>query len=596
MSDGRAIECRTFGVLSVLVDGVAVPLGGPKQRLVLALLLCRANTVVGVSELIDALWADHPPRTAGKNLQVYVSKLRRIFGDRLDLRGHGYRLRSEPVEFDLLRFEQLAHRGRQLQLSGETDSAADLLGQCVGLWHEPLAEFADRPCLAADLDRWRELFLATLEDWAELEVRRGNHREVLAVLAAQVRPNSLRERLGAAWIRALAGSGRVKEALAHYEFVRHALADELGVDPSPALAAVHHELVGGRCGWQPPETTGGAIGHHWSPGNQLPRDLPDLVGRSAELGRVVADVTDHRGPDVVVVCGPVGQGKSAFAVHLAHLIADEFPDGQLVVDLADADGVPKPGAVVLAELLDMAGPGGVARSAAEALARWRSLVARRRLLLVLDNATSEDAVTPLLPGTRNSMVIVVSRARLSGLESVRRVRLPVLTDRESRELLGHFVGWSRMLADRRATTRILQFCGGSPLALRIVGAKLAALDHLSLADHVGQLYDAANPLDALATGGLLFRDRLDTLYRNLSAPQRAAYRRLAVLPPPPFEHGQVMAVLHGLAEPPQRALESLFECHLLGTPDHADSGCYDMPAFAYWHCRDSVASRRISVA
>ncbi|MGI5499787.1 BTAD domain-containing putative transcriptional regulator [Lentzea sp. CA-135723] len=575
-----SVECRTFDVFTVLHDGRLADIGGPKQRLLLAHLVCRANCVVSVKDLLDALWGDSPPRTAVKNLQVYVSKLRRVFGDRLCHAGNGYRLSLGPGECDLLRFEALARQGRQLLRGADTEAAMDLLGQAIALWQPPLAEFADEPSLAVELGRRQELFLVVLEDWAELAVAAGDHQQALDRLGEHVRPHALRERLGAAWIRSLAAAGRVREALAHYEHVRRTLADELGVDPGPELTAVYRQLLDGAA--TPARSAGGQ-----TPGNQLPRDVPDFVGRRAETGQVLAHLTSPHGLDVVLVSGPVGSGKTAFAVHVAHLLRDAYPDGQVLVDLADGDGTAKPADRVLAELLDLSGQD----AGPQPLGRWRRWIARRRLLIVLDNAAHEDVVRAALPGSGSSAVIVAGSTWLSGLESVLRVQLGPLGDAESRELLGRVVGSGRVLADRDAVRRILDGCERSPLAIRIAAAKLAALRHLTLAEFADRLTDQRRVLDELAVGGLTLRDRLTRWYRGLSEQHRAACRRIAELPPPPFGHGLVAAALTGLSTSEDLLLESLLEANVLTAPDAEVVACeasYEMPAATYWLLREVV--------
>jgi DNA-binding SARP family transcriptional activator len=558
-----AVDCRTFGELTVHVGDVAVDLGGPKQRLLLALLLCRANSVVGVDELTEALWSDEPPRTARKNIQVYISKLRKVFGDRLTHVGRGYRLRVGPADCDLTRFEQLARGGRQ-------EGGVDQLAQAIALWGErPFAEFGDEHCLAAEVDRRHELFLSALEDWAELEIDRGNHRDVLTRLADHIRPHALRERLGAAWMRALGAAGRGNEALAHFEFVRRALADELGVDPGPALTRVHGNLLRG----EPSSIARTSLG------NQLPRDLTDFVGRTGEIHQVVENFAAARGHDVVVVSGPVGAGKSAFAVHVAHLLADAFPDGTLILDLRAADGTAKSVGDLLAELLDMVGLR-CEQSPSRALAVWRSWLAGRRVLLVLDNATGEDVVRTLLPGGGGA--IVTSWNRLSGLESVLRVDLPALSESESMELMGRIIGHGRVLADARSAREILGYCEGSPLAVRITGAKLAALRHVRLADYLERLRRSGCLLDEMAVGGLAVRARYESFYRNLSELQREGFRRV-VRVSAPFEHGRLVEALGDLGSGGESALEALFECNLLSVPDcevTAHCASYGMSVFA----------------
>ncbi|WP_163569747.1 NB-ARC domain-containing protein [Fodinicola feengrottensis] len=352
------------------------------------------------------------------------------------------------------------------------------------------------------------------------------------------------------------------------------MADELGIDPSPELALTYSQVISGS--GRTPATRPLALG------NQLPRDLPDFVGRAAEIDQVAER---FGAVNVLVVSGPIGSGKSAFAVHIGHLVRDNFPDGQVMLDLAEADGSPKSVTAVAAELLDLIGIGGQVCPPSSALARWRSWIARRRLLLVLDNAVREDVVRAVLPGSRTSGVIVTSRHRLSGVESVLRVTLPPLTDTEGVELLGRIAGRGRVLADRRSATEILDCCEGLPLAVRIVGAKLTALRHLRLLDYSARFRDSPCVLDEMAAGELELRPRYEAFYRNLTELQKAAYHAVAWLPPPPFEHDQVIAALPA---PGVRALESLFECHLLSAPDREVGlgyARYDMPAFAYWFCR-----------
>jgi len=580
----HALECRAFGELAVVTGGTPVCIGGPKQRLLLAVLLLRANSAVRTDELVETLWADQPPRTARKNLQVYVSKLRKVFGDRLTHTACGYRLGLDADCCDLLRFEQLIRAGRRAAREGDRAAARRLLGEAVAGWQgPPLTEFGDVPALAVAADRFQELYLSVLEDWAELELADGEHRLVLERTEEQARAHPLRERLAAVWMRALARSGRGNEALAHFDTVRRTLARELGVDPGPALAELHGRLLRGEGAARPAPSrpSAGAC-----PGNQLPRDLPDFVGRATELHLLTGHLAQGSDRAVAVVCGPVGCGKSAFAVHAAHRLAAAFPDGGLLVEL-DA----KPLAAAVRELLDMAGLDG-GRSPAHALALWRSWIAERRLLLVLDNAAREDVVRALLPGSGPSGVIVTSRSRLSGLESVLRVGLPPLSDTEGVELLARIIGPDRVTADRPSAHRLLDCCEGSPLLVRIAGARLDALRHVRLADYADRLCWTPRLLDEMAVGGLALRTRYEDFYRTLSDRQRAAYHRVAALTPP-FGHSEVIAALAGLADTAQLAVESLVECNLLTAPGgevSAHSTVYGMSALAHGFAREQLAA------
>ncbi|MFI6349179.1 BTAD domain-containing putative transcriptional regulator [Streptomyces sp. NPDC050560] len=545
-------------------------LGGPKPRLLLALLVARANSAFRVGDLIDALWGERPPRTARKNLQVYVSRLRRAFGPALVHTQGGYLLRLAPEDCDLVRFEELARHGRRLARDGDP-GAAEALRRAVGLWRcRPLAEFDTAPEVAAAVDRLERLFLDVLEDWAELALDCGESAVVLERLQDVARPQVPRERLAAVWMRALASVGRANEALAYYEEVRRALAGELGVPPGPVLTALHARLL------RPP---GPGRPRPERPGNQLPRDLPDFVGRAEQVERVVAELAEPASGagGVLVVSGPVGVGKTAFAAHTAHLLASAFPDGLLMVELGG-----RPQDAVLGELLDAAGAprGG---SPAQELARWRSWVARRRLLVVLDDAVWGRSAQALLPGAGPSAALVTSRYRLGGMPAAVHVDLPPLCPEEGVELLGRVVGHGRVVSDPAAAHRIVDLCEGLPLALRATGARLNTLRHVPLADYARRLRAAPCLLDEMAVGELVLRERYEAFWRDLPEPQRAAYRSVA-------------AHTHAPAAParptPADAPESLLECHLL-TPPNAEVSAhlvaYRMSRFAYEFGRERAA-------
>ena len=528
------VSITAFGELAVLGAGARVDPAGRKPRLLLALLVSRANAVVRVSELLDALWDGGPPPSAHKNLQVYVSKLRRVFGERLGYVHGGYRLRLEPERCDLLLFEQSALAGRARARAGDARGALDAFGRAVALWSgRPLEEFDGVPSVSSAVERLEELFLSALEEWAELELDRGGHRAVLDRMQDHVGPHGLRERLAAAWMRALAAAGRANEALAYFESVRRKLSRELGVPPGPALVRLHGGLL------RSPAAMAGAPG----PGNQLPRGVPDFVGRSEQVHRAAAYLGTGAG-GALVVSGPVGIGKSVFALHVAHLVSAAYPDGAVFVE---AGG--RPAEAVLRTALETVGLEG-AGSEARMRARWRAWIAGRRVLLVLDDAAGDEVVGALLPGSGAGALIVTSRFRLSGLEAVERADLDPLTEAESLDLLGRIVGPGRVLADPAAARRIAGLCEGLPLAVRATGARLDALRHIRPADYAERLRDAACLLDEMHAGGLSLRERYRAFWRDLPQPSRRAYRRLAALaaasPPGPLELD--LAVLEALRE------------------------------------------------
>ena len=546
-----------FGELCVWNDGTdPADLGGPKPRLLLALLVSQANNVWSVDGLIDALWADRPPRSAKKNLQVYVSRLRRVLGGRLTHTPGGYLLRLDPSECDLLRFEELVRTGRRRARDREPGSACDALAEALELWRDrPLMEFGDVPHLTAAVERLQEMHVSALEEWAELENDRAGHALVLDRLQEHVTRHPLRERLAAAWITALAAAGRQSEAAAHFDAVRRALVRELGVAPGPALTVLHRRLL------EAP-----APGRRPGLGNQLPRDLPDFVGRADEVQRTLGYFRGRREGGVMVVSGPVAVGKSALANHVAHLLADAFPDGLIMAELGNRSL-----GSVLRTLLDSVGLPKT-QNVAQALARWRTWVADRRILLVLDDAVGQQTVLALLPGSGASCTLVTSRYRLSGLEAVARVELPPFQEAEATELLGRIIGFGRVMSDQASARRIVRSCEGLPLAVRIAAAKLDSLRHVRLADYADRLSGARSLLDEMAVGELVLRERYEAFWRDLPQQQRLAYRRLAALTPP-FRYDQVFS-----------EVEELHECNLLMPPTgevSAHMASYGMSGFTH---------------
>lgn len=563
----------TFGELAVVGAGARVDPGGGKPRLLLAVLVSRANTVVRVPELTEILWEDAPPPSAHKNLQVYISMLRRIFGDRLSHVHGGYRLRLEPERCDLLLFEQSAFAGRRRALDGDAEGAVEALGRAVALWNgRPLEEFDGVPSVRRVVERLEELFLSALEEWAELQLDRGGHRAVLDRLQDYVASHGLRERLAAAWMRALAAHGRANEALAHFETVRRDLARELGIQPGPTLVRLHGWLL------RSPAAVTGAPG----PGNQLPRDLPDFVGRSQEVRRAAAYLGAGAG-GVLLVSGPVGVGKSAFAIHVAHLVSGAYPDGAVFVEAGGQ--LPE---TVLRTALETVGLDSEG-SAARVGARWRAWIARRRLLLVVDDAPGDQVVSALLPGSGASAVIVTSRYRFSGIEAVERADLPALTEDESVDLLGRIVGPGRVRADPAATHRITGLCEGLPLAVRATGSRLDALRHVRPTDYADRLRDAPCLMDEMHVGGLSLRDRYRAFWRDLPQPSRRAYRRLAALAP---ASDRPHSAFLEPRELDLATLEALMECNLLITPRaevSAHMARYGISRFVYEFTRDIPA-------
>lgn len=525
------LEFRVLGPLQVLADGTPLALGGLKPRQVLGTLLLAANQAVSVDHLIGVLWPTGPPRSAAANVRTYVSGLRAVLGDRLRGRPPGYSISIAAAELDLDRFAELTTEARRLRERDQPDRALALLCAAEALWRgDPLADLPQSPLWTAVLHPLAERRLTARQDRLRLQLAIGDAAAAIAELRGLVAEHPLREGLWAQLISALYGAGRRAEALAAYAALRRTLADELGVDPGPAVHRLYLTLLA-----EPTATAGhDEAARAVAPVCLLPADVPDFTGRAGPLADLLAHLTAAHPaaavPSLAVVSGPPGIGKSALAVHAAHAVRRHFPDGQLYLDLGGTDDRPRAVPDLLGELLRTLGTacGGSGLNGKEMAARYRARLAARRALLVLDNAACADQIRPLLPASGGCAVLVTSRSRLTELPGARQFELEPLTPAEAHELLAAIAGRDRIAAEPVAADRIVRACGGLPLAVRAAGAKLAARRGWPLRVLADRLADEPRRLGELRFGRLDVAASIDASYRRLPADAALAYRRLAL--------------------------------------------------------------------
>ena len=571
-----------LGPLEVAADGGVVPLRSAKLRVLLAVLLCRANQPVSIDTLGDCLWpADRPP-SAPDNLRGYVHRLRRVLadGNRLVHDPAGYRLTVRDGELDVAVFRELASRGQRALADGEPGLAGQLLHRAMALWRG--AAFAGLPEVSLLRDEavaLEEYRLHVLEERINADLATGRHSDLIAELCGHVSAHPLRERFHAQLMLALYRSGRQGDALQAYQDFRERLVAELGIEPGPELQQLQQAILRadpaiydtGRAAW--PQAT------PRRPQAQLPADVTWFTGRAGYLRQLDELAAGGRqagaGPVLALVTGAPGAGKTAIAVHWAHRAAGRFVDGQLYVKLrGHAPGPPARPEGALAQMLRALGvdPLRIPADADEAAAEFRSLVAGKRLLIVLDDAQSADQVRPLLPGSAACMVVVTSRNRLTGLvacDGAYRLTVTPLPLREASRLLKRIIGAKPTTRDLAATTELARLCACLPLALRIAAANLTSTPDQSVSAYVRRLAaaDRVAELRAESDEQASMYTAFDLSYRGLSAAERKAFRLLGIAPGPDIGVAAA-ASLTGL--PPGQALailDRLTAAHLID--DHA---------------------------
>ena len=491
-------------------------IGAPKWRSVLAALLIYPGQIVSAETLIGELWRDEPPARAANLVSIYVLRLRRLMDDPdghlLVTRAPGYLLRVSGDETDALLFEAMVRDGRRAFAAGDPEGAASRLTEALGLWYgRPLADVPPTPLVEAEAERLAELRLGAGELRITAELALGGHEQAVSELRRLLADHPLREGLWLLLMRALDGAGRHAEALEVYGQARDAISEQLGVDPGAELRQLHAELLakdtaapagvitagavlapGGATPLGTPPLSGGLPAPPNPPGPargaaapasrpaQLPADVADFTGRDEQVKRL-SDLLSGTGASgdpgavrIAVVAGAGGLGKTSLAVHAAHRVRRRFPDGQLYVDLLGATAAPLLPADVLARFLRDLGVDGrdIPVDEDERAARYRTTLAGRRMLVVLDNARDAAQVRPLLPGSASSAVLVTTRSRMPDLASTKLVDLNVLDDDEALKLFVKVVGEQRAAAEPEATAELLDACAGLPLAIRICAARL----------------------------------------------------------------------------------------------------------------------------
>lgn len=586
-------EFCLLGPLVVRRGGDVVPIQPGKQRILLAMLLLNANLAVPLDDLAEALWDARAPMSARVTVQNYVKRLRHALGDtghcRIRTQPCGYLISVDAGELDLTRFEALQAGAREAARTGSWERAAAQLRMALSLWRgAPLTDAPSDLLALREMPRLIEMRLQALEARIDADLHLGRHADVIVELRQLTAANPLRERLHTLLMLALHRCGQQAEALAAYQQVRRVLVDELGTEPSRDLRRLHQRILTNDPALdvpaaippaRQPEPRGGAV--MTRPPHVVPRQLPAaatiFAGRLGEmkaLHRLLDQAAAGAGRTVVIslIGGTPGVGKTALAVHWAHQVAEQFPDGQLYIDLRgfDPSGTPVKPADAVRRFLDaLEVP--AERIPANTDAQqdlYRSLLAGKRLLIVLDNANDVAQVRPLLPGCPGSLVVVTSRCQLAGLaaaEGAHSLSLDVLSEQEARELLALRLGAQRLAGEPEAVGELTELCARLPLALAIVAARAAAHSSFPLAALVAELRDVSDRLDALDAGeaATSVRAVFSWSYRKLTGPAARMFRLLGVHPGPDITVPAAASLAGVPPEQARRALAELTRSHLL---------------------------------
>ncbi|MFH8470879.1 AfsR/SARP family transcriptional regulator [Streptomyces sp. NPDC017991] len=530
-------------------------LGSPQQRVVLAALLLRRGRLVTLSEMIDAVWGEHPPSAAVSVLRTYVSRLRKALAQEgtslITSATDGYVLDLPEGYLDLDVFEQRVTEAKS-QANSHRSAAAALLHEALHLFEgTPLAGLPG-PMAEAERSRLTEKRLNAVEDRLLLDLQLGRHHDVIAELVVLTGSHPLRERLWQLLMLSLYRSERPAEALATYRRARGVLATELGVDPGAALREMHDRILSADPSLIESPAAGEASNaveqeppaavHHLARPAQLPADSAAFVGCTAELNQMRAVLraqSEQSGtPMIYAMAGMAGVGKSTLAVHWAHEIAHRFPDGQLYLNLRgfDPTGPIMPSEEAVRTFLDALGvPAQRTPVGHDAqVGMYRSLLASKKILIVLDNAHDSAQVRPLLPVTFGCAAIVTSRKRLPGLvvnEGAHALSLSPLEKTEAHDFLVRRLGETRIsAAEPEATNELVERCAGLPLALAIVAARAAAHPHFSLSSIAEDLKVRHDSLDPFACDDLSIdvRTIFSWSYDSLTEPASRLFRLLGL--------------------------------------------------------------------
>lgn len=560
-------DFRILGPLAVRTGGRELTVSSPKQRVLLASLLLRADQVVTSDELIRRLWDDQPPRDTRAALHVHTTRLRALLREALDLgdpsvietHPGGYRLAMDPVALDLTRYRKAAREARVARSEGDADRELAAVERALAEWRGDPFETVPSASLQTEVvPQLAEERLTLVERRVALVLGLGGSADLIPQLRALATEHPVRERLREYLMRALHSSGQVAAALEEYRDYYRMLDRELGLPPGQELQELHRQLLaetgelhtprtspsGDRDAYRAPElrrpagTQPANPSAPWMVHRQLPPEPTHFVGREELLEQVVAALTPRQRAAVPLVSlvGPPGIGKTALALRAAHRLSFAYPDGQWYVRLHDARGGARPVHDIIAELLQSSGVdvSVLPTERHQLTGVLRSRLADRRVLIVIDDVNDSEQIPDLLPGSPSSAVLALHREYRPDLVAVygaRSFTLDLLSQKEGEEVLTAVLGRATESLCGTAVAELVELCGRLPLALRIAAGHLAGRPWRSVESFVEALREG-DPLELLALGdspATAVRAAFSVAYESLPAMSRRFFRLLGVV-------------------------------------------------------------------
>jgi DNA-binding SARP family transcriptional activator len=574
------MEFRLLGALEISASGTLLQLNSPRQRIVLTVLLLEANRVVPLERLVAALWDDKPPVTAKNQVQTCISALRHQLAGAgaatvISTRAPGYLIRIPDGALDIVNFRQLVSQGRATA-DQQPEEAVRQLRAALALWRGPAAVGIESRVVQSIATRLNEEHLGMLEECIELELALGRHYELVGELSELIKQYPLRERIRAEHMLALYRSARQADALESFQEARQIFLDELGLEPAEELCALQRAILAKDRQLEVNREGPSGLSLLKAGAAMVPKQLPpaiaDFTGRVDVIQSLTMLLSARDEEDgqirylpVVTLTGKGGVGKTALAVHVAHLVRDAYPDGQIFAQLKGSDGQPIGPMELLARFLRVLGLQRVSLpdNLTERTNVYRSRLGSGRVLIVLDDADNVSQVTPLIPGSPGCAVIITSRNPLSAVHGGNHLEIGDLDEETCLELLRRVIGAERVKAEESSALTLVRLCGCLPLALRIAAARLLARPHWTIDQLVLRMTDEDRRLDELALDNVGIRATMSLSYHSLRPDARRLFIRLCLLGSSEFASWVSAPLLDMSPDVAVDLLETLVDAHLV---------------------------------